>query len=102
MLVPTVLNLRQNQKKKKREPKKFSNDLLLRKILSYRSAPDHSYPSLTSFPTVQALQYTIPDSHVPSSHSLRIQTQNIDDINRSFVNILVEFYVSGRVPCRTL
>ena len=45
------------------EPKK-SAMILQKSFLSYRSTPDHSHPSLTSCPTVQALQYTIPNSHL--------------------------------------
>ena len=70
-------------------------------FVSYRSTPDHSHPSPTSCPTVQALQYTILNSHVLGGHSFRIKTQNIDDINGGLVNIFVKFYVSGRVPRRT-
>jgi len=49
-----------------------------------RSTPDHGYPSLTSFPTVQALQYTISSSHVLGSVGL---TKKIDA--RSFFSVLV-------------
>ena len=67
------------------------------RFVSYRSTPDHSHPSLR---TAQALQFTILNRRVIGSHSLRIKTQNIDDINRSLVNTSVEFYVSGSVPPR--
>jgi len=72
-----------------------------KEFVSYRSTPDHSHPSLTSRPTVQALHYTIPNSHVLGGHSFRIKTQNFDDVNGGLVNISVEFYVSRRVPRRT-
>ena len=73
------------------EPKKkFNKMIFCERFVSYRSTPDHSHPSLTSYPTLQALQNMIANNHLLISHSLGIKTQNINNINRSLLNISVE------------